>query len=44
MIVDERVRDYIHSLEPEQGSLEEEIAREAEAGRSEEHTSELQSH
>ena len=32
MIVDERVRDYIHSLEPEQGWLEEEIAREAEAG------------
>ena len=32
MIVDERVRDYIHSLEPEQGCLEEEIAREAEAG------------
>ena len=32
MSVDERVRDYIHSLEPEQGCLEEEIAREAEAG------------
>lgn len=32
MIVDERVRDYIHSLEPGQGSLCDGIAREAEAG------------
>lgn len=29
MIVDERIRDYIHSLEPSQGDLCEEIAREA---------------
>ena len=32
MIVDERVRDYIHSLEPGQGSLCDGIASEAEAG------------
>ena len=29
MIVEERIRDYIHSLEPSQGELCEEIAREA---------------
>ena len=29
MIVEERIRDYIHSLEPSQGKLCEEIAREA---------------
>lgn len=29
MIVDERIRDYLHSLEPDQGQLCEDIAREA---------------
>ena len=33
MIVDERVRDYIRSLEPGQDSLCGRIAREAEAGK-----------
>lgn len=32
MIVDERVRDYLHSLEPDAGDLCREIAREAKAG------------